>query len=90
MRCRPTCQLCATTWQGALVQRLGSFSEAMIVNGLFIIAAGLLMLGLAAYERWQARRLARQAAADSGGGGAVVQPAAVVKEVELPLPALSR
>lgn len=47
---------------GALVQEMGSFSQAMVVNGAVMVGAGLLMLGLFAWERRQARRAA--AAAD--------------------------
>lgn len=47
---------------GALVQEMGSFSQAMVVNGAVMVGAGLLMLGLFVWERRQARRAA--AAAD--------------------------
>lgn len=40
---------------GALVQQMGSFSEAMVVNGAVMIGAGLLMAGLSVWERRQAR-----------------------------------
>jgi len=40
---------------GALVQQMGSFSEAMVVNGAVMIGAGLLMVGLSVWERRQAR-----------------------------------
>jgi hypothetical protein len=41
---------------------MGSFSQAMYVNGAVMVGAGLLMLGLFVWERRQARRAA--AAAD--------------------------
>lgn len=40
---------------GALVQQMGSFSQAMLVNGAVMVGAGLLMAGLAIWERREAR-----------------------------------
>lgn len=46
---------------GALVQEMGSFSQAMYVNGAVMVGAGLLMLGLFVWERRQARLAASAA-----------------------------
>jgi hypothetical protein len=43
---------------GALVQEMGSFSQAMVVNGAVMVGAGLLMTMLAVFERRQARAAA--------------------------------
>lgn len=43
---------------GALVQEMGSFSQAMVVNGAVMVGAGLLMVVLAVWERRQARAAA--------------------------------
>lgn len=37
---------------GAIVQKMGSFSLATIADGVLLIAAGLLMTGLAFWEKW--------------------------------------
>jgi hypothetical protein len=37
---------------GTMVQRLGSFSQATIAMGAILCAAGLLMAGLAVWEKW--------------------------------------
>ena len=41
---------------GALVHSMGSFSQAMVANGTFLIGAGLLMTGLGLWERRRAHR----------------------------------
>jgi hypothetical protein len=49
---------------GALVHHLHSFAQATVANGVFITAAGLLMVGLALWEHRQARLARAQATAD--------------------------
>lgn len=45
---------------GALVQQMGSFSQVMALNGAFLMAAAVLMAGLAVWERQQQARAAAQ------------------------------
>eukprot|EP00878_Enallax_costatus_P032050 GHUV01035143.1.p1 GENE.GHUV01035143.1~~GHUV01035143.1.p1 ORF type:complete len:433 (+),score=47.34 GHUV01035143.1:803-2101(+) len=54
---------------GAFVQKMGSFSLATVADGVMLIAAGLLMAGLACWEKWGGRRLGVRGA---GGAAAVV------------------
>jgi hypothetical protein len=54
---------------GTMVQRLGSFSQATIAMGAILCAAGLLMAGLAVWEKWGRK--------EKGGSSAVLGDSAV-------------
>lgn len=60
---------------GALVTVMHSFAQATLLNGACIIAAGLLMAGLAVWERRQARRQQQQLEAATAAGAGVGQHA---------------
>lgn len=44
---------------GSLVTKMGSFVQAMVFMGVFLLAGGLMMLGLWAWEHWHNKALAR-------------------------------
>lgn len=74
---------------GAFVQRAGTFVSAMLFMGVFLFAAGAMMVGLGLFGCWAARKRRREGhegresgclGSGSGGGGGLA--AAVGKDAE--------
>jgi hypothetical protein len=79
---------------GAIVGHVGSFVPAMVYMGMFLLAAGLMLVGWGIYEQVVKRRKARLALpaeqelaeSDDVAGGASRQKDAAVKGMDVDAP----
>lgn len=59
---------------GAVVQRMGSFVQATLIQGSFLLASGALTASLGVWEQVHKHRAARMLGGNSSGSGTKKKP----------------